>query len=144
MCLVLGRSAEHLTTCLFCLEIAEFIRDSQDSRAKTEIMLNYIWLIPTLPLAGSALIGLLGLINLRSTGEKLNKKIVSAIALGVRRTRLCAERPVWSISFLPSNTKSCSPSTSLPGFAADPFRWRTEGWPILKCPGDFSWIRFRP
>jgi len=45
-------------------------------------MLNYIWLIPTLPLAGSALIGLLGLISLRKTGEKLNKRIVSAIALG--------------------------------------------------------------
>lgn len=47
-----------------------------------EIMLNYIWLIPTLPLAGCALIGLLGLISLRSTGNKLNKPIVSTIALG--------------------------------------------------------------
>jgi NADH-quinone oxidoreductase subunit L len=45
-------------------------------------MLNYIWLIPTLPLAGSALIGLLGLTALRSTGNKLNKRAVSAIALG--------------------------------------------------------------
>src|SRR5512136_2848665 len=45
-------------------------------------MLNYIWVIPSLPLAGSALIGLLGLITLRSTGNKLNKKLVSAIALG--------------------------------------------------------------
>ena len=45
-------------------------------------MLNYIWLIPTLPLAGSALLGLLGLATLRSTGKKLNKKVVSAIALG--------------------------------------------------------------
>ncbi len=44
-------------------------------------MLNFIWLIPTLPLFGSALIGLLGLIQLRSTGEKLNKKFVSLIAL---------------------------------------------------------------
>jgi NADH-quinone oxidoreductase subunit L len=44
-------------------------------------MLNFIWLIPTLPLSGSALIGLLGLIQLRSTGEKLNKKLVSTIAL---------------------------------------------------------------
>ncbi len=44
--------------------------------------LNYIWLIPTLPLAGFVLIGLLGLITLRSTGEKLNKKLVSALALG--------------------------------------------------------------
>jgi NADH-quinone oxidoreductase subunit L len=44
-------------------------------------MLKYIWLIPTLPLTGSALIGLLGLIKLRSSGEKLNKKIVSFIAL---------------------------------------------------------------
>jgi len=44
-------------------------------------MLNYIWLIPTLPLAGSALIGLLGLIKLRITGDKLSKRIVSALAL---------------------------------------------------------------
>jgi len=44
-------------------------------------MLNYIWLIPTLPLAGSAIIGLLGLIKLRTTGEKLGKRVVSAIAL---------------------------------------------------------------
>ena len=44
-------------------------------------MLNFIWLIPTLPLCGSVLIGLLGLIQLRSTGEKLNKKFVSIIAL---------------------------------------------------------------
>ena len=47
-----------------------------------EIMLNYIWLIPTLPLAGCALIGLLGLITLRSTGRKLNKPLVTTIALG--------------------------------------------------------------
>ncbi len=45
------------------------------------IMLNYIWLIPALPLTGSALIGLLGLAKLRCSGEKLNKKLVSAIAL---------------------------------------------------------------
>ena len=44
--------------------------------------LDYIWLIPTLPLAGFVLIGLLGLITLRSTGAKLNKKLVSALALG--------------------------------------------------------------
>ena len=44
-------------------------------------MLNYIWLIPILPLTGSFLIGLLGLFKLRNTGEKLDKKIVSAIAL---------------------------------------------------------------
>ncbi len=44
-------------------------------------MLNYIWLIPTLPLAGSFLIGLLGLIRLRSTGEKLSKHWVSFFAL---------------------------------------------------------------
>ena len=45
-------------------------------------MLEYIWLIPILPLAGSILIGLLGLFKLGITGEKLNKKIVSALALG--------------------------------------------------------------
>jgi len=44
-------------------------------------MLDYIWLIPILPLAGSAFIGLSGLIKLRYTGEKLDKKIVSVIAL---------------------------------------------------------------
>jgi NADH-quinone oxidoreductase subunit L len=45
-------------------------------------MLNYIWLIPVLPLAGSILIGLLGLAALWGTGKKLNKKFVSALALG--------------------------------------------------------------
>ena len=44
-------------------------------------MLRYIWLIPILPLAGSILIGLLGLFKLGITGEKLNRKIVSALAL---------------------------------------------------------------
>ena len=44
-------------------------------------MLKYIWLIPVLPLAGSALIGLLGLIKLRIIGQKLNKKLVSTLAL---------------------------------------------------------------
>ncbi len=44
-------------------------------------MLNYIWLIPTLPLLGSALIGLLGLVTLTSTGKKLSRGVVSAIAL---------------------------------------------------------------
>jgi NADH-quinone oxidoreductase subunit L len=44
-------------------------------------MLKYIWLIPTLPLTGSALVGLLGLARLKSSGEKLNRKLVSAIAL---------------------------------------------------------------
>ena len=44
-------------------------------------MLDYIWLIPILPLAGSILVGLTGLIQLRYTGKKLNKKIVTFIAL---------------------------------------------------------------
>ncbi len=44
-------------------------------------MLKYIWLIPALPLAGSTLIGLLGLIKLRCTGEKIGKRLVSTIAL---------------------------------------------------------------
>jgi NADH-quinone oxidoreductase subunit L len=44
--------------------------------------LEYIWLIPTLPLAGCVLIGLLGLITLRGTGNKLNKRLVSTLALG--------------------------------------------------------------
>ncbi len=44
-------------------------------------MLDLIWLVPVLPLLGSVTIGLLGLFKLRNTGEKLNKKIVSVIAL---------------------------------------------------------------
>jgi NADH-quinone oxidoreductase subunit L len=44
-------------------------------------MVRYIWLIPILPLAGSILVGLLGLFKLGITGEKLNRKIVSALAL---------------------------------------------------------------
>src|SRR5262245_7640059 len=44
-------------------------------------MLTYVWLIPILPLAGAALAGLLGLIHLRRTGQRLAKPIVSAIAL---------------------------------------------------------------
>ncbi|MEJ2110844.1 MAG: NADH-quinone oxidoreductase subunit L [Acidobacteriota bacterium] len=44
-------------------------------------MLNYIWLIPILPFFGSITVGMLGLFKLSNTGEKLNKKIVSAIAL---------------------------------------------------------------
>jgi NADH-quinone oxidoreductase subunit L len=45
-------------------------------------MLKYIWFIPLLPLIGSTLIGLTGLFTLRHSGKKLNKKLVSAIALG--------------------------------------------------------------
>ncbi len=44
-------------------------------------MLDYLWLIPILPLAGSAVIGLTGLFVLRRNGHKLNKKFVSAVAL---------------------------------------------------------------
>jgi NADH-quinone oxidoreductase subunit L len=43
-------------------------------------MLDYLWLVPVLPLTGSALIGLAGLIKLRTTGVKLDKKLVSIIA----------------------------------------------------------------
>jgi NADH-quinone oxidoreductase subunit L len=45
-------------------------------------MLNYIWLIPTLPLAGCVLLGILGLFTLRCSGRKPDKRVVSAIALG--------------------------------------------------------------
>jgi NADH-quinone oxidoreductase subunit L len=44
-------------------------------------MFKYIWLIPILPLAGSASIGLLGLLKLRFTGQKLSKRLVSFLAL---------------------------------------------------------------
>ncbi len=44
-------------------------------------MLSYIWLIPILPLAGSALLGLLGLTILKTTGQKMDKRLVSTIAL---------------------------------------------------------------
>ena len=43
-------------------------------------MLKYIWLIPILPLSGSALIGIIGL-SKRRGGGRLDKKIVSAVAL---------------------------------------------------------------
>ena len=46
-------------------------------------MLNYIWLIPILPLAGSAVLGISGLATLRLRGRKLSKRIVSAVALTV-------------------------------------------------------------
>ena len=44
-------------------------------------MLHYLWLVPILPLAGSAIIGLTGLIRLRTTGSRPGKKLVSLIAL---------------------------------------------------------------
>jgi NADH-quinone oxidoreductase subunit L len=44
-------------------------------------MLHYLWLVPILPLAGSALIGLTGLVKLRTTREKPDKRFVSLIAL---------------------------------------------------------------
>jgi NADH-quinone oxidoreductase subunit L len=44
-------------------------------------MLRYLWLVPVLPLAGCTLVGLTGLIKLRTTGEKLSKRLVSLIAL---------------------------------------------------------------
>jgi NADH-quinone oxidoreductase subunit L len=44
-------------------------------------MLNYIWLIPVLPLAGSAILGVSGLVTLRCLGKKLDKRIVSTVAL---------------------------------------------------------------
>ncbi len=45
-------------------------------------MLDYLWLVPVLPLTGSALIGLMGLIKLRTTGGKPDKLLVSLIACG--------------------------------------------------------------
>jgi len=44
-------------------------------------MLNYVWLIPLFPLAGSAAIGILGLLRIRRSGEKLDKRLVSFLAL---------------------------------------------------------------
>jgi NADH-quinone oxidoreductase subunit L len=44
-------------------------------------MLHYLWLVPVLPLAGSTLVGLTGLIKLRMTGEKPGKRLISLIAL---------------------------------------------------------------
>jgi NADH-quinone oxidoreductase subunit L len=44
-------------------------------------MFKYVWLIPILPLAGSASIGLLGLMKLRLMGQKLSKRLVSTLAL---------------------------------------------------------------
>jgi NADH-quinone oxidoreductase subunit L len=44
-------------------------------------MLHYLWLVPILPLTGSAVIGISGLIKLRRTGNKLSKRAVSLVAL---------------------------------------------------------------
>src|SRR6266536_1302051 len=44
-------------------------------------MLDKIWLIPLLPLAGSAIAGLAGLVQLRHTGQRLDRRLVSVIAL---------------------------------------------------------------
>jgi NADH-quinone oxidoreductase subunit L len=44
-------------------------------------MLHYLWLVPILPLTGSAVIGISGLIKLRRTGDKLSKRVVSLVAL---------------------------------------------------------------
>jgi NADH-quinone oxidoreductase subunit L len=44
-------------------------------------MLDYVWLIPILPLAGSAVIGLSGLYTVVLKRQKLNKRVVSTIAL---------------------------------------------------------------
>jgi NADH-quinone oxidoreductase subunit L len=44
-------------------------------------MLDYVWIIPFLPLAGSAVIGLSGLYSVTLKGRKLNKRLVSTIAL---------------------------------------------------------------
>jgi NADH-quinone oxidoreductase subunit L len=59
-------------------------------------MLNYIWLIPVLPLAGSAILGISGLFTLRLRGRKLDKRFVSAIALGaVALSLLLSAAVVW-------------------------------------------------
>ena len=59
-------------------------------------MLNYIWLIPILPLAGSAILGISGLVTLRSRGKKLDKKIVSVVALAaVGLSFLLSAAVVW-------------------------------------------------
>jgi len=44
-------------------------------------MLHFLWLVPILPLAGSALIGLAGLIRLGTAQKRLDKRLVSLIAL---------------------------------------------------------------
>jgi NADH-quinone oxidoreductase subunit L len=46
-------------------------------------MLDKIWLIPLLPLIGTAVNGLLGLYTHRVLGRKLNKGLVSLVAIGV-------------------------------------------------------------
>src|SRR5438093_10578155 len=44
-------------------------------------MLQYLWLIPLLPLAGSAAIGVLGLLGLALGRGRLNKRVVTLLAL---------------------------------------------------------------
>jgi NADH-quinone oxidoreductase subunit L len=50
------------------------------ARAKQETMLDYLWLVPVLPLAGSALLGFLLLWKKRSGNGTLDRRLVSVIA----------------------------------------------------------------
>ncbi len=77
-----GPAKDHKQTILTTLISCEFRGlEAPNLWAANVIMLKQIWLIPTLPLAGSVIIGLLGLVKLRTTGEKLGKRLVSLIAL---------------------------------------------------------------
>ncbi len=81
-------------------------------------MLNYIWLIPLFPLAGSALIGIYGLFKLRIAGERLSKKTVSFIAL-----------TAVALSFLVSAAATYELFVLTPDklYSADLFTWMNAG-----------------
>jgi len=61
-------------------------------------MLNYIWLVPLFPLAGSALLGIMGLLHIRLAGVKPGKGLVSLIALtSVFLSMILAAAVVWEL-----------------------------------------------
>ena len=61
-------------------------------------MLNYIYLVPLFPLAGSALLGIMGLLHIRLAGVKPGKGLVSFIALtSVFLSMVLAAAVVWEL-----------------------------------------------
>ncbi|PYU92423.1 MAG: NADH-quinone oxidoreductase subunit L [Acidobacteria bacterium] len=86
-------------------------------------MLDKIWLIPLVPLAGSAIAGLAGLINLRLTGQRLDRRLVSIIALSsVGLAFLLSAGAVFEL--FSSQHKG---SYSLESYSVDLFTWFEAG-----------------
>ena len=81
-------------------------------------MLHYLWLVPILPLTGSAVIGISGLIKLRRTGGKLSKRIVSLVALlSVGLAFVVSLAAVWQLFVIQGGE----------GFTTDLFKWISSG-----------------